>query len=261
MNSLIEQTREKYKTKYSDILFDINGIPFPLNKSHTNIGVAVSGGADSAILLYIICFLIESHNLKSNVHIINNIRNWKSKPWQSYNAKMVIEYIQNKFRNISFHIHKNFVPPEFEWADKGATILDEYGKYQSGDIIELRAFSEYIAHNYKLNSWYVGVTKNPKDISHEGGMKNRTFDDIDLDGIILQRNETLVCKPFAFLEKDTIISLYNYFDVRALLELTRSCEGEIEGISYKNYNEGDDIPLCGKCYWCRERQWGLENAK
>lgn len=261
MNNLIEEIRDKYKTTYNDILLDINGIPFPFDKSNTNIGVAVSGGADSAILLYTICYLIESYKLESKVHIINCIRNWKSKPWQSYNAKMVIEYIQNKFTNIQFQIHKNFVPPEFEWADKGAIIVDEYGKYQSGDIIELRAFSEYIAHNYNLTSWYVGVTKNPKDISDEGGMLNRSFDNLELDKIILQRDNVLVCKPFAFLEKDTIISLYNYFDAKDLLQLTRSCEGEIQGISYKNYNEGDNIPLCGECYWCRERQWGIENAK
>jgi hypothetical protein len=46
-----------------------------------------------------------------------------------------------------------------------------------------------------------------------------------------------------------------------LLNITRSCEGEFEGIDYKTYIKGQLIPTCGKCFWCKEREWAIEQNK
>lgn len=262
MNTLIEKANQEYIANgYANIIHSINNISFPLNATNKTIAIAVSGGADSAILAHAICSIITDKKLSIDVHIISNIRNWKSKPWQEHNAAEVYNYLVNKFTNIKFTKHINFVPPEFEWGSIGANMIDEYGNSQSGDIIELRAFSEYVVHNNNVDSWYVGVTKNPSDISSDGGMQNRNLDTISIDKIIIKRDNVTIYRPFLYLEKDSIMSLYKHFNVMDLLELTRSCEGDIAELTYKNYKKGQFVPTCGECFWCREREWGLENAK
>ena len=55
-------------------------VEIPFNTSWKNVGIAVSGGADSALLAYLVCNLAKKSN--STIHIINHIRCWKTKPWQ-----------------------------------------------------------------------------------------------------------------------------------------------------------------------------------
>lgn len=262
MSILIEKANQEYISNgYSDVIHNINNISFPLNTTDKKIAIAVSGGADSAILAYTICSIITDKKLDIDIHIISTIRNWKSKPWQEYNASEVYNYLVNKFSNINFKKHINFVPPEFEWGSIGANMIDEYGNNQSGDIIELRAFSEYIVHHNQVDSWYVGVTKNPAAIPSDGGMQNRNLDTITIDKIIIKRENVTIYRPFLHLEKDSVISLYKYFNAMDLLGLTRSCEGDVIGLTHKNYIKGQYVPTCGECFWCREREWGLKNAK
>jgi hypothetical protein len=51
---------------------------------------------------------------------------------------------------------------------------------------------------------------------------------------------------------------YNQWD---LLKLTRSCEADVAeyGEEYR-YNR-QYPPECGHCFFCKEKQWGLDNCK
>ena len=52
---------------------EFDGVYLPINPSWKNIAISLSGGADSALLAYLIC-----SNLKNvNVHVISNIRMWR----------------------------------------------------------------------------------------------------------------------------------------------------------------------------------------
>lgn len=262
MSNLINEATALYEESiYKNILQDIKGIKIPFDFSYKNIAVAVSGGADSALLCYILCNIISENNLKTNVHVISNIRNWKNKPWQEYNGIEVYNYLTSKFPNITFYRHVNFVPPEFEWGNVGPNLKDEYGKITAGDIIELRAFSEYVIFKNKIEGWYIAVNKNPNDLKDQGELQERSIDKIDFKQLINQKEHVILFKPFLYLEKNIIIKLYKDLGIDDLLSITRSCEGEIPGLNYKNYISGQDVPLCGTCFWCKERQWGIENAK
>ena len=77
----------------------------------------------------------------------------------------------------------------------------------------------------------------------------------------------LVCHPFRNLDKSEIIKLYKQNNIWDLFELTRSCEGDknsypgiFKELDYNNYIYGQDVPICGECFWCKERQWGIDNA-
>lgn len=89
-------------------------IDIPFDNNWKRISISLSGGADSALLAYLLCQKITSQE----VHIISHIRCWKTKPWQEYNALSVYQYLIDKFPQIKFFRHVNFVPPELEWGKR-----------------------------------------------------------------------------------------------------------------------------------------------
>ena len=218
-----------------------------LNQNWERIGISISGGADSALLAFLIC-----STTNADIHFTNQIRLWKTRPWQEHIADDVIDWFKSRFTN-KFYLHRNLIPSELEWGDKGPTIIDEYGKLKSGNQIILRSHNEYIAHKYKLNALYGGINKNP-DITIEGSLDDRNIGHIPPHFI---HNGIDICHPFVYTKKDWIIKQYYEHNIKDLLNLTRSCEGEFKGIDYTTYIPNQHIPTCGKCFWCKERKWAL----
>ena len=102
-------------------------------------------------------------------------------------------------------------------------------------------------------------------------MEDRNFELInDNDFVRLVRNHmgVLACHPLTHVQKDWIIGKYKSLNIMDLFNLTRSCEGDnidypeiFQGLDYKTYKTGMTVPECGKCFWCKEREWGLKYAK
>jgi len=220
-----------------------------LKREWERIGVSLSGGADSALLAYLIC--IESN---ADIHFTTQIRLWKTRPWAEHIAENVVGWFRDRFNNKFYH-HKNLVPPELEEPTE-YLIKDEYGKMKPGNRIILRSHNEYIAHKFKLNALYGGVNLNP-DIEFEGRVKERDTGHI-LPHFI--HDGVDICHPFVYTRKDWIIEQYYKHNILDLLNITRSCEGEFEDITYKTYTPGQYVPTCGKCFWCKERGWAIEKA-
>lgn len=237
-------------------------LPIQFDTTWKNIAISQSGGADSALLTYLLCDNILTNNSATVVHIINNIRCWKTRPWQQQNSLDVHNWITKKFPTITFKRHINFVPPELEWGDKGRTLIDEYGKLVSGDTLELRAFAEYVCHTFNVDAYFNAVTRNPRDAAF-AGLSNRDIEPTD-DNKHLEEIEhmgVLACHPFRFIEKSEVLRKYRELDLMELFDISRSCEGEFENINYKTYIPGQFVPICGECFWCKEREWALNESK
>ncbi len=238
-------------------------ITIPFDQNWHAVAISLSGGADSALLAYMICNLAIEHEVQPfTLHVINNIRCWKTKPWQQQDAERIYSWLENRFHKIKFKLHRNFVPPELEWADKGRTIVDEYGKLVSGDTLELRSFAEYVCYKEDVSAYFNGVTRNPRGVDFQG-MPTR---DIELSEDnrhleIMTHMGKLACHPFRFIDKSSIIKKYYELGIEDLLNLTRSCEGTISGLDYTNYKPGQYVPICGQCFWCKEREWAIEQSK
>jgi hypothetical protein len=243
-------------TPYTNILHDVDGVYLPLDSTWKNIGVSLSGGADSALLTYLLCNLIEKNNYDITVHIISHIRCWKTRPWQRYNSLDVYNWLISKFSTLHFERHENFLPPDFEWGNKGPNIVDEYGKLNSGDIIEIRAFAEYIGYTKNLDAYFNAVTKNP-NVLIDGAMDIRNVEPSleNLNKMITTHMGRVSSHPFRFIDKSWIYKQYKRLGILSLYNITRSCEGEFANIDYESYTLGNYIPLCGKCFWCKERTW------
>lgn len=265
---LLEPLRLLYEaTPYTEILHDMNGVGIPLAADWRNIGVSVSGGADSALLAYLICKIINEHNFFTNVHIISNVRMWKLRPWQRYNSLEVFRWLKNRFPNINIVRHENFIPPEFEWGIQGPKIIDEYGELKSGDTIEIRSHAEFVAHQENLDAYFNAVSHNPP-VHLTGEMDHRNIEPTldNLSKMITTHMGRVSCHPFRFVQKDWIYRQYLTFDLLDLYNITRSCEGDTEqfpeifnGLNYETFTPGQFVPVCGQCFWCLERHWA-ENS-
>jgi len=220
-----------------------------LNPKWKRIGISLSGGADSALLAYLVL-----NETDADIYFTTQIRMWKTRPWQRYVAKDVVEWFRGRFPNRIEHI-EGFIPPEMEEPNT-TYITDEYGASKPGNRIILRSHNEWIAHTYNLDAWYAAVTKNPKDVP--GGLPERN------EGVLPLKMEHMgidVIHPFVYTTKDWIIQQYYDNNITDLLEITRSCEGEFKNINYKTYTPGQYVPTCGKCFWCKEREWAIEQSK
>lgn len=227
----------------------IDSVEIPLNSKWKRIGISLSGGADSALLAYLIM-----SKTNADIYFTTQIRMWKTRPWQRYVAQEVVGWFKEQFDNRITHI-ENFVPPEMEepFTDY---ITDEYGKSKPGNRIILRAHNEFVAHNHNLEAWYSGVNLNPTEY-FDGALSERDKSSI---APVLTHMNIPVHHPFVNVQKDWIIRQYINLDIGELLEITRSCEGEFKNLDYKNYVPYQKVPICKTCFWCNEREWGIQNA-
>jgi hypothetical protein len=241
-------------------LIETDGVEMPFDASWKNIAISMSGGADSTLLAYLLCNLIGSNDIK--VHVISHRRMWKTRPWQSYDSLNIFDSITEMFPKINFERHINFIAPDVEYGNMGPTIKDEYGKMVSGENAQQRAYAEYICHYRNIDAYYNAVTRNPRNVDFTGMIER----DIELTPDtahlrIMQHMDRWALHPFRFVDKAWIIKQYKRLGIMALLHKTRSCEGEFSGLDYLTYQEGDDVPICGECFWCKEREWAIEQNK
>jgi hypothetical protein len=238
----------------------IDQVKIPFDENWSRIAVSLSGGADSALLLYLLCQLAKEHNPKLTIHVISHVRMWKTKPWQEFDSLRVYEYFAHKFNFLNWNRHINFIAPELEYGNTGPSLIDEYGKNVSGDNIQIRAYSEYICHKFKIQAYYNAVTRNPKGVDFTG-MAERDVDQNENNTHLrlMKHMNGYAIHPFRFIEKTWIVAQYKRLQLMNLFNMTRSCEGEFKGIDYATYRYGDYVPTCGECFWCKERNWAIDN--
>lgn len=240
--------------------FNIDGIEIPFDKNWNNIAISLSGGADSALLAYLLCDHIRSEHLEHiTVHVISHIRCWKTKPWQEYDSLKIYNWLIQDFGKINFKRYTNFIAPDLEYAVTGPSLIDEYGKSVSGDNIQIRSFSEYVCDRNNIDSYYNAVTRNPRNVAFEG-MKERDIEPNDHNQhlVIMKHMDRWAIHPFRFVEKSWIIEQYYKLELEELLNNTRSCEGQITNLDYKTYRPYQYVPVCRECFWCKEREWAIE---
>jgi hypothetical protein len=238
----------------------MNQVNIPFSKDWKNIVISVSGGADSALLAYMVCELAKEYAI--NIHIINHVRMWKTRPWQQVDADKVYNWLFQRFYHTTFTRHKNFIAPELEYGNIGPSLTDEYGKKVSGDNIQQRAYAEFICNKVDADVYFNAVTRNPRSIELDG-MNERNIERTDENRHLeyMIHMGRIVSHPFRFVDKSWVLAQYRQLDIMDLFDLTRSCEGEFENINYETYIPGQYVPICGECFWCKERKWAIDESK
>jgi tRNA(Ile)-lysidine synthase TilS/MesJ len=259
---MFEISNKLYKNLDSDILLtSFSHLEIPFDKKWKRVAVNLSGGADSALLTYLLCKIIDDNNLNTQIDIITYQRCWETRPWQGYIAQQVYMWFKNRFPKIVHKRHLTFIPPELEHGVIGPIING-----RSGDQIIVGSFNKFAAWEYKLDAVYNATSKNPDDL-REDRMKNRDKD--AGEGVIQdlwnynKSVQAVFAHPFKFVKKDWIVAQYHLHGILDLYKTTRSCEGDInhhdvmrEAVPhFSSYTPGMKIPTCDQCWWCEERSW------
>lgn len=252
---------ELFFKKYPEI-HKINGLPIHFDSKAKNILISLSGGADSSILAYMLCDYIEKNNYKINVHCMTLVRFWKDKPWLEKSGKNVFRYLKNRFPTIVKQQTWGFLPPVFEdvpLENLGKPeIFTKLPKQAHCDVLITLDFQEYVMKKFNIDFIYTGITMNPPlDTEDEPTFRNEEYMKDNWDWAI----SGPAINPFGLLRKNFTMAQYHNYNLWDLLELTRSCEGDVRKFGFEYLHNNQTPPECGHCFFCQEKQWGLDNCK
>lgn len=249
----------------------VDDVVIPLNPNWKKIAINVSGGADSACLTSILANIIKEKNYDITIDIITHCRVWNLRPW----AGPVAENVYNKLKDIWGDIIgeriTNFIPTELEHGVIGFLPelgLDEKGEaHKSGDQTIVQGFNDFLGATKNYDAIFNATTKNPSTTEEiQDRMRNR---DVDIDNTVIAnlvqpRNIGYwMITPLRLVEKDWIVKQYYDMNLLDLFETTRSCEGNqggmdrLEGFDVHWYSPDKEVPECGECFWCKERDWAV----
>lgn len=217
---------------------NINGLNFDIHEG--NIGISMSGGADSSMVFYIL-----AKYAPGPIHVFS-CANGMTSYSEPIGALRVINWVIEKTnrKDIFFHTH---------WVnDKKIHNMWDKGIYKNSNIEVL----------------YMGLTRPPPigaitefDIGNgiaygdewDGRVWNQLYftpEDketvLELFGYFPEDLDFNAYTPFANTDKQGVADFYKFFDVEELYSVTRSCES-------MTLKEGH----CGTCWWCKERIWGF----
>ena len=248
-------------------LYVINGLPFYFDKTQETIGITFSGGADSTMIFYMLCRLIESLGLNTKIVATTLIRGWEGKPWLEGITAEIISYLDRRFPNIKKEHLFGFLPLAFELTPLKSIVGME--KFFDKDILEtayadvycVMSYTEYINKKYKIQNSYAGITMNPElnnsSINPPAFRNTREFTESYLTTF---KGQGPNLGPFCMLYKNWVMAQYENFNIQDLRDLTRSCQAPLEEL---NIPEGTTIRgseyTCQKCFFCIERKWGHDN--
>ena len=196
------------------------------------VGIMVSGGVDSAILLY---YLMK--HAHQTIHIYSIGSNLKYRRNAIVSPRVVEKCIELTGNiNVVHHIEYN-----------------EAATYDS-----LRVSPETALKDGKIQIIYDGVTMNPPDDianSFAPELDNeltRSGDNNDM----FHSNDTFYM-PWANTDKRGIAEMYKEEDLmKSLFPVTRSCEYD-PTCDYFADTPDPQLGHCGECWWCKEREWGF----
>ena len=257
------QTFENYHSKKYPDLHDVNGLPIHFDKTFSRIGISLSGGADSTMLFYILCKLIEDTGSKCKIMPTTMVRFYDTKPWLEKSAKDVYAWMKERFPNIILEHNWGFIPPELEIVKMKKLGLRHLNQQYPTDlmfcdVLSTVTYHEYLIKSKKLDFIYSGTTMNPPE-NFDNAPQFRTEEALQVNGIDNVVNATVI-NPFALVQKDWVMAQYENFKLQELLDLTRSCEADTKVLGEMwLYIEDEQPPACGYCFFCKERQWGIDN--
>jgi hypothetical protein len=222
------------ETEYIDLYIPLKG----------PIGIWLSGGVDSALCAYLLAKTIQDYNL--NIKILPMSFKRDDKPWNLWTAANIIEKIEEilNIKRGDIFLNHNFC---------------DFGDYKQ-KLTHTQKLQNHIVSlkdNKLVTIVYNGLTHNPVPLPPELEDKREISRDITIEEFLNEKQEKhdleekLICKPFLFIDKSFLASLYKKHNLLDnLFPYTRSCEGPIEKTDF--FKES-----CKKCWWCRERNWAF----
>lgn len=216
------------------------------------VGVSISGGADSALLLYIVMA-----NTKHHVHIYTLFNPEIIEAYESH-IDAVVETCSRLTGNTNFTLHKEFM--ETNEAD---TVFRYLGGRFETDGVGLIYFGltkfppkdVYLKFNDSVPNWIAewrdeqhirpcyGMTIPAENKEHIPFLFRVWEEDKTMTTLI---SDNRIYVPFVNLNKKDIANMYRTLNISEGFKAYRSCENHTHIGSH-----------CGMCWWCGERKWAF----
>lgn len=240
-----------------------------LNLESKQVAIRISGGFDSAVLLYILANEISKHQVDVTINPVtviksNNRHNSLDKFNPTSTVNNILSFVRLKFPKVKIN------PSKFK------TCVDQNNEtfLKTQNLLIQEVLADY---NLDVLINYNGVTKNPpliigneyieeidqnhnKILVHSNPEKKRDkthpFGIKDTVSVCFREDNVIHLEPFRNFDKRLTMSLADDHGIlNYMLQNTRSCEGRRNNTNnFQTTCVGDH-----KCWWCYEREWALEN--
>jgi len=224
-------------------------------KDYKRIGVKLSTGTDSALVLYFLAkFITETEEYDREIfpQTMIELNNKLSKAKEI--APNIVNLIRSKFPKVTIH-DTTFS----EWLREGEYLEPRHKAHYFKPAAEKFAKENNIdkLHNEDDYVHLVGVTMNmPKSIQQLYGVigdESRNSENLHIS--ISAKIRRYSKSPWLRYTKKTVAELYRQENLMDdLFMLTESCVVETEEALKKL---GADSFPCKKCYWCTEKKWAF----
>lgn len=249
----------------------VNGLPIYFNKNDKVFNINLSGGADSTMLMYIICKLITEYKLSIKIIATTLIRFWEYRSGTEDAARNIFNIIQNMFPNIEMRQVFGFVPTALEVTPLKNINLPPslYNQFfldnANADVYAVMNFTDYVNKRNQVDRTYSGTTTNPDHLGIESRApefrKVREF--IESDSHPYTRNITRQ-DPFSLIQKNWVMAQYTNFGLEFLQGQTRSCESTDTVLDFMfgtgKWSTTNSKYSCGHCFFCQERAWAIDST-
>ena len=196
----------------------------------TNIGLKISGGADSAIVCYMLAKYVMEERPDITIHPVTGIAD--NKLYQQKYADSVLRKVE-ELTGIVFGKH--------QYKDVTAT------RY----ILDQEDFLKSLYEQELFNLHFAGITANPSE--DDAPQLYTSINAMPTD----DRSKQLIKKdnyrlPLINIDKRGVAEHYTQLGVMdTLFPVTRSCEARVTDSEY-NIDKH-----CEVCWFCKERYWGF----
>jgi len=216
---------------------NIGNIPIGIYKDGP-VGIGISGGADSAVLLYILMT-----NIDKPIHIYNM---WSSSRKFSFakSVDAVIETCSRLTGNTNYVVHKTQVEPR-ETNEFFFNMLTDALNKKEVDMVYMAVTNfppkeVYLEFDQQQEDWHNRFRSD--EVVHP--LFGLTISgELDKPLVLDER----VYVPLRNYNKKAVVELYQELNLEQnLLPVTRSCEDDDHIESH-----------CMKCWWCQERIWAF----
>ena len=206
-----------------------------LPTSMNTLGLKISGGADSAIVCYMVAKYVTQERPDITIHPITAVAS--TKPFQQIHADKVLRKVES-MTGIKFATH--------QYRTIDSTTVENYINQQADLVDDVYA-------SQGLQKHFSGLTANPTaedapELYDGAHALPGSYGENDMDRTKATVKKSNTFRPLINVDKKGVAEHYIRLGVlEDLFPLTRSCED----VTF------DFTEHCGDCWFCRERKWGF----
>tara|TARA_Y100000015_G_scaffold41763_1_gene48280 strand:- start:799 stop:1521 length:723 start_codon:yes stop_codon:yes gene_type:complete len=233
----MERKKMIYKSRYGNVDF---WDPYPRLNEFKKIGINLSGGADSSLVMFMTCRELEARKSDATIIPITGVHN--ARPTNIWNAEEIVQLFKEMFPSVNIGEH------EVDYYDKN---------HEKDKVNHHRAHEDRLRDNGTIEVLFHGRTANPtKAEAEKHNLMYKREERRDRHGhdrvpYHEHHGKPFYC-PFEFVDKRFVATQYKKFNLMDnLFPLTASC------VEYAEKTDYFTKP-CKECWWCREKKWAFD---